>query len=564
VASHASLTATDREPVRRVALEPVARVAGALSFHATVDGSSGTVSEAYAAATLFRGYEAILVGRDVRDAVFVSSRACGACGGAHATCSALALEMAFGIAPPPMAIAVRNLMSALEGLYDLPLQLFTRAGPDYSEGTVHTTSPDLWQGAQQAAAPRSHVHGFTRIADIMSALTTTRGELYVEALAMARLAGEAYVVIGGKHPHPETIVPGGVSSTIDTSDLNALLLRVVKLLDYAQKAVSVWDDLVGFLFEADPGYRELGAGAKNFIELGQWDDPLAYDGRFENCAAWGTQRWATPGVIVDGRLLTTSLPEINQGVEEFVDHSFYEPWPAAGEVPTDQLGNELPANHPAVKQTLPRPGERSFAGRYSWSTAPRWKGQAMETGAAARLWSTALADELPHRRFIEPTGSSLRLAMPQGALPATELEWRAPERWGTLERNRAQAYALAYTALVAFDHALAALDLKRKGEQKMSAHFPVPRDPGAGIGLWGTPRGYLSHHVNCDRGVIERYQILGPSTWTMSPRDASGTPGPCEQAVMAAPLVSREPGADAIDILRTLRSFSPCMPCATH
>jgi hydrogenase large subunit len=70
--------------------------------------------------------------------------------------------------------------------------------------------------------------------------------------------------------------------------------------------------------------------------------------------------------------------------------------------------------------------------------------------------------------------------------------------------------------------------------------------------------------VNCDRGVIERYQILGPSTWTMSPRDASGTPGPCEQAVMAAPLVSREPGADAIDILRTLRSFSPCMPCATH
>jgi hydrogenase large subunit len=548
---------------QRVDFDPVSRVAGALSFHTVVDLDRGSVLDSAAMATLYRGYEVILGGRDVRDAIFISSRACGVCGGAHATCSALACEMAFGVQPPPMAIAARNLMSALEYLYDHPLQLFVRAGPDYSEPTVRATSPELWEQAERAPAPGRATHGFERIADIMTALTPVSGELYVEAFTMGRTAREAYVLIGGKYPHPQTIVPGGVSSTIDPSDLNLMLLRVVKFLDYAQRVVTIWDDIVEFLYEAEPRYRDLGVGPKSFIDLGQWDDPLAYDATFENAPLWGERRWATPGVIVDGRLVTTSLPEINARVEESVGHSFYDEWrPDAFN--TDRVGNRLSANHPAGKETIPQPAEPSARGKYSWSTAPRWDGHVMETGAYSRLWTTAMANKLPHRRFIEPTGQSLRLSVPQGGLPGAVLEWRLPERWGTLERTRAQAYAFAYSALVAYEHVLVGLDFKRTGEARISAPYTVPKDVAVGDGFWGGARGYLSHHMIAEGGVIANYQILAPSSWTMSPRDAAGHPGPCEQAVLATPLLSRGAPESYIDILRTIRSFDPCMACAAH
>jgi hydrogenase large subunit len=97
-----------------------------------------------------------------------------------------------------------------------------------------------------------------------------------------------------------------------------------------RKVVAVWDDLVDFFFEADPRFREVGEGPANFIDLGQWDDPFAYDGTFQTASTWAEQRWSTPGAIVDGRLRTTDVQRINMGVEEFVDHSFYEDWTTKG------------------------------------------------------------------------------------------------------------------------------------------------------------------------------------------------------------------------------------------
>jgi len=552
---------------QRVDFDPVTRVAGALSFQTTVDVEGGRVLEASAVATLFRGYEVILEGRDPRDAIFVSSRACGVCGGVHATASALALEMAFGIQPPPMGIVVRNLLVATEYLYDRPTHLFTRVGPDFSEAAVRETNPELWERALRTPAPGGATHGFALISDLMTAMTPFVGKLYTEALAMSRRAREAYVLLGGKYPHPQTITPGGVSATVGTQDLQLMLLRVVEFFDYSQKVVAVWDDVVDFFFEADPRFREVGQAPPNFIDLGQWDDPYAYDGKFETASAWGERRWSTPGAIVDGRLRTTDIQRVNMGVEEFVDHSFYEDWSGGGsQSGNDPAGNPLSNRHPANKQTIPQPGETHLAGKYSWSTAPRWDRQPMETGAYARLWMTAIADKLPHRGFTEPTGHSLRLAIPRAQLPATVLEWRVPEHWGALERNRAQAYALAHSALVAYESLLLGLDLMRKGgpDAGVFTHYKIPKDLRHGTGLWGGSRGYLSHHVTLEDRVIQRYQIVAPSTFTMSPRDAFGNSGPCEAAVVATPLLSTAHPERCIDVLRTIRSFDPCMSCATH
>src|SRR6516164_4631206 len=141
-----------------VDFDPVTRVAGALAFHSTVDLNERRVVETNSMATLFRGYEVILRGRDPRDAAFISSRACGVCGGVHATTSALALEMALGIKPPPMGILARNLLLSIEFLYDHPLHLFLLAGPDYSESVVRATNPDVWERAVAAEAPYARIH----------------------------------------------------------------------------------------------------------------------------------------------------------------------------------------------------------------------------------------------------------------------------------------------------------------------------------------------------------------------------------------------------------------------
>ena len=559
--------------IRRVDFDPVTRVAGALAFHTVVDLENRQVLETDSMATLFRGYEVILKGRDPRDAIFISSRACGVCGGVHSTASALALEMAFGISPPPMGIVARNLLLSLEYLYDHPLHLFLLAGPDYSEPAVRNTNPELWESAQTARAANKAVHGFDTIAEIMTEMTPLTGKLYAEALHMTRVAREAYVVIGGKYPHPQTIVPGGISATIDFSDLNEINLRINKFFDYGQKVVGIWDDLTEFFYEANPQYRDIGTRPKNLIEPGQWDDPFAYDGTFENADAWGRARWSPPGVIVDGELVTTSLHQLNMGVEEFVEHSFYEDWTNGNgngngqRFKTDPAGNPLSPHHPWNKETIPKPAGTNWKEKYSWSTAPRWDRLAMETGPYSRLWASALAEEYGHGRFIEPTGSSLKLSVPRAALPAAELEWRVPDTWGAFERNRGRAYSILYTTMIAYDNLLLGLDLMRKGETAVSTPYEVPQDHRIGVGFWGAGRGYLTHHLEMDKGVIENYQIVTPSTWMASPKDPWGQPGPYEEAVLATPLLEnyeRPEDFKGIDVLRAIRSFDPCMPCTTH
>jgi hydrogenase large subunit len=88
-----------------------------------------------------------------------------------------------------------------------------------------------------------------------------------------------------------------------------------------------------------------------------------------------------------------------------------------------------------------------------------------------------------------------------------------------------------------------------------------------GVGFWEAGRGILTHHVVLDHGRIANYQIVTPSTWMASPQDPFGAPGPYEEAVLNTPLLEEFTGAEdftGIDILRTIRSFDPCMPCTVH
>ncbi len=546
--------------------DPVTRVAGALAFHSVVDHEQRKVIESRSVATLFRGYEIIMMGRDPRDAIYITSRACGVCGGVHATCAALAIEMAIGVRPPPLGIVIRNLLLALEFLYDNPLHLFLLAGPDYSEVVVRRTNPELFERAEKTGAPNAEVHGYATVGDIMRDLNPLEGSLYLEAIGMTRIAREAYVLIGGKFPHPQTVVPGGVSATVNLTTFNEIYLRLQQFFDYSKRVVTIYDDLCNFFYDADPKYRDVGRTTANLIDSGIWDDPYAYDATYENCNEWGEKRWATPGVIINGELVTTKLQNINLGLEEFVEHSFYEEWDGY-RFPTDPAGAPLSPHHPWNKDTKPRPQAPNWREKYTWSTSPRWDRQAMDAECTARLWNTAVAQKIPANPYIEATGHSLKLLIPEGRMPEMELEWHVPDVWNAFERNRGRAYSVAYTAMVAMNVWQQGMDLMKAGETAVSTKFEIPKKGvHLGVGFWGAGRGFLTHHVVIEDGVCSNYQIITPSTTNASPRDPWGLPGKYEEAVLNTPILESSSIADfqGIDILRAIRSFDPCMPCTTH
>jgi hydrogenase large subunit len=558
--------------VKDLNMDPVTRVAGALAVHVTADLQRQQYLDSHSQATLFRGYEVILMGRDPRDAIFVASRACGVCGGVHAHAAAYAIEQAMGIAPPPLGTVVRNMQEAAEMGYDNPLHLYLLAGPDYSESVVRQANPELWPLAEKWKCPNAHIHGFATMADLMTQLNPLTGALYREGLEFTRLSREMFALLAGKYPHPQTVVPGGVSSTLTLQTLNEYHAKLGQIFDYAQRMMAVWDDIPEFFYEADERYRQVGARPTNHIDPGYWDDPHAYDATYENCNEWGEKRWSTPGVVIDGELVTTRLTDINIGWEEFVEHSYYDE-SSSTRYDTDLLGNPISPWHPWNKRTLPRPSGKDWKEKYTWATAPRWDRQVVEAGAYSRLLMTAMAQKHPANDFIQATGHSLRMLVPKGETGEREVEWHVPGQWNALERNRGRAYHYLFSQLVGLNNLLEAYRMFARGERRVAAMTPdeiekaIPQDERRSVGWWGAGRGWLTHHLVMDEGKIVNYQICTPSTINASPRDPWGQPGPYEEAVMNTPII--ESTADpskftGIDMLRTVRSFDPCMPCTTH
>jgi len=234
------------------------------------------------------------------------------------------------------------------------------------------------------------------------------------------------------------------------------------------------------------------------------------------------------------------------------------------------LGAPLSPYHPWNKTTIPRPGAQNWKERYSWATTPTWDRRVFEAGAYARVYISALAQKLPASEYVQSTGQSLVLQVPRGtSLPQMTLEWRVPEVWNAFERNRARAYAVAFNLMVTLENWVRALELQKRGETKVATPLEIPsRGRFIGVGFWGAGRGYLSHHCVIEDGLLANYQIVTPSTINACPRTPWGDQGAYERSVLNTPVLESNfkdaSGFKGIDILRTIRSFDPCMPCTTH
>jgi hydrogenase large subunit len=532
------------------------------------------VAECHSTSSIFRGYSIFMKGKDPRDAHFITSRICGICGDNHATCACYAQNMAFGVRPPAMAEWIVNLGEAAEYMFDHCLYQDNLVGVDFCEQMVRETNPSVLEKAERTNAPHANLHGYRTIADIMRALNPFTGEFYRETLHMSRLTREMFCLMEGRHVHPSTLYPGGVGTVPTIQLFTDYLVRLMKYVEFMKKVVPLHDDLFNFWYEALPGYEEVG---RRRVLLGCWgsfQDPAVCDYEYKNMAKWGRAMYVTPGIVVDGELVTTSLVDINLGIRILLGSSYYDDW-KGGEtfVKTDPLGNPVDQRHPWNQTTTPRPQKRDFNDKYTWVMSPRWYDKrtgdhlALDTGGGplARFWSTALAGTVDIG-YVKATGQSVKIFLPKTAMqPEVEFEWKIPKWSNAIERDRARTYFQAYAAACALYFVEQALAELHAGRTATFTPFKVP-DEAIGCGFHEAVRGVLSHHMVIRDGKIANYHPYPPTPWNAAPRDEYGTPGPYEDAVQNTPIFE-ENGPDnfkGIDIMRAVRSFDPCLPCGVH
>ena len=558
--------------------DPITRIVGSLGIYTKIDFENREVAECWSTSSIFRGYSIFMKGKDPRDAHFITSRICGICGDNHATCACYAQNMAFGIRPPAIAEWIVNLGEAAEYMFDHNIFQDNLLMVDFCEQMVRQTNPGVWEKAKTTEAPGAEHHGYRTIADIMTALNPFTGDFYRETLHVSRYTREMFCLMEGRHVHPSTLYPGGVGTVPTVQLFTDYMVRLMRYCEFLKKVVPLHDDIFDFFYEALPGYEAVG---QRRILLGCWgsfNDPDHCDYRYKNMDAWGNKMFVTPGVVVDGKLVTTDLVNINKNIRILLGSSYYDSWQNEEIfVKEDPLGNPIDRDHPWNQTTIPRPQKRNFDDKYTWVMSPRWyhedeqgggsKYLALDTGggAFARLFATALAGKVDIG-YVKATGSSVKIYIPQTAMkPEVEFEWHVPKWSNAIERDRARTYFQAYAAACALHFAEKAFAELHAGRTKTFTPFTVPEEA-IGCGFHEAVRGVLSHHVVIRDGKIANYHPYPPTPWNANPRDIHGTPGPYEDAVQNTPIFE-ENGAEnfkGIDIMRAVRSFDPCLPCGVH
>ena len=500
-----------------IVIDPITRIEGHMKVEAVVD--AGQVKDARCCGTLFRGFESILPGRHPLDAVRLTQRVCGVCPTAHATASALCLDEALGLGGkiPPNGRLVRNLILGSNFIQSHVLHFFTLAALDY----VDVTALSDYEGDdsdlkavrafidRKALAPFFPRYEGDYRCSKQENVTLVRG--YLEALRIRRTTHEMLSIFGGKMPHNVGIVPGGVTGEVTPDKVAAF---AGKLADVKTFIEDVYIPAVLLVASRYDDHFDIGAGVKRFLAYG------AMDLEDESADPLKRRRLLPAGVLdADGVLKPVDAGRIT----EHVKHSRYDDSCAAA---------------PERGSTSPAPDK---PGAYSWLKAPRYDGAPAEVGPLARAMVGYAAGEATIKADVDTALSAANLT---------------PERLpGTLGRHLARALEARWVC-----DAMAGWVEQLKPGQPAAAELSIPEES-TGVGMTGAPRGALGHWISIADGKIARYQLVVPTTWNASPRDAEGTPGPMEQALIGAPVRDRE---NPFEVVRIVRSFDPCLACAVH
>ncbi len=553
----------------RIVVDPVTRIEGHLRIEAQVDG--GRITDAWSSGTMFRGIELILRGRDPREAWIWAQRICGVCTTVHALTSVRAVENALGIQIPDNARIVRNLIAASQLVQDHVVHFYHLHALDWVDVTL-ALKADPAKTSQLAESisdwPKSSTTYFKGIQERVKTLVASRQlslfasgywghpayqlppeanllavAHYIEALDFQREFIRIHAILGGKNPHLQTYLVGGMTTAMDANEPGAPLnperiTFLMKLVESAQEFVN--KVYIPDVLAVAPFYKEWftrGEGLGNFLAYGEYpvgsvNDPATF--------------YLPRGVILN-RDLSKVYPMDPGNVTEYVTHSWYDYingderplHPSQGETKPHYSGPKPPFEHLDVDK------------KYSWLKSPRYQDKPMEVGPLARMLVAYASGHQDVQAAVN--GVLSKLNAPPAAL------------FSTLGRIAARAIE---TQLMARQLQNWVLDLDRhmaSGDTRIHAGDKWDPDTwpqsAQGFGFHEAPRGALGHWVEIENKKIKNYQCVVPSTWNAGPRDAHGQRGAYETALLNTPVADPE---RPLEILRTVHSFDPCMACAVH
>jgi len=553
----------------RIVIDPVTRIEGHLRIEAEVN--SGAVSDAWSSGTMFRGIELILRGRDPREAWVWTQRICGVCTTVHALASVRAVEDALGIEVPENASLIRNIIAASQYVQDHVIHFYHLHALDWVDVTL-ALKADPGKTSQLAESispwPKSSRAYFKAIQDRVKALVESKQlslfssgywghpayhlppeahllavAHYVEALEFQRDYIRIHAVLGGKNPHLQTYLVGGMSTAMDPNEPQATINpeRITLLAELASKAQAFVDQVyIPDVLAVAGFYRdwfERGEGLGNFLSYG--DYPL---GGIKDSSRFYLQRGA-----IFNHDLSKVHPVDPANVTEYVTHSWYQyaggdqngKHPYQGETSPQYTGPKPPFEHLEIDQ------------KYSWLKAPRYQDQAMEVGPLSRMLIAYASGHPEVKAAVDGILAKLNA-------PATAL-------FSTLGRIAARAIE-AHVMAGQVSKWVAELGDKL-GHGDLRVHNGEKWDPDTwpkeaqGFGFHEAPRGSLGHWVHIEDKKITNYQCVVPTTWNAGPRDAKGQRGAYEASLLKTPIADPE---RPLEILRTIHSFDPCLACAVH
>jgi hydrogenase large subunit len=323
----------------------ITRIVGSLGIYTKIDFGTGKVAECHSTSSIFRGYSIFMKGKDPRDAHFITSRICGICGDNHATCSCYAQNMAYGVHPPALGEQIVNLGEAAEYMFDHNIFQENLVGVDFCEKMVAETNPGVLEQANRTEAPHAGDHGYRPSATSCGRSTRSRRVLPRGAPGQPVHARDV-LPDGGPPRPPVDALPGGVGTTATIQLFTDYYTRLMRYVEFMKRVVPMHDDLFDFFYEAMPGY-ERSAAARPARLLGRLPGPDVCNFQYQDMTRWGRAMGVTPGVVVDGQLVTNDLVEINLGIRILLGSSYYDSWEDQEMFVTrDPLGNAVDRNHP--------------------------------------------------------------------------------------------------------------------------------------------------------------------------------------------------------------------------
>jgi hydrogenase large subunit len=483
----------------RVVVGPFNRVEGDLEVSLEVE--AGRVREARVTAPLYRGFENLLAGRPALDALVIVPRICGICSVSQSAAAVAALAAWSGATMPANGRLASNLVLASEVLLDHLTHFYLFFMPDFAR-------------ADYADAPW---HAEARVRFAAQKGSASADFLPVRARFLTLLG-----ILAGKWPHSLALRPGGTTRAVAAGEKMRLLALAHEMRAFLERHffaarlehVLELDSRPALARWLGKGNGGRGGDWPRFLGLAERLELERFGGADTVLLSAGAYPGSEGGALFAGGVFDRNL----QGVAPLDPGRIVEDtrsaWYADAVV------------SPARGETRPQADK---AGAYTWCKAPRYAGRPVETGAFAR-----------QRIAGQPLIAALA---PDGAANVA---------------LRVLARGIEVARL-----ALAIEDWIRGLDEKAPFHTETDWPAGGeGVGLIEAARGTLGHWLRVDEGKIAAYQIVSPTTWNFSPRDAAGVPGALEQALAGLPMLAD--GKPSVLVQHVVRSFDPCLACTVH